>query len=616
MKKIALLSDGWKRFLVYAWVDGIMGYATSHDVDICLYHYNCYGNWSHDARHNQGEYNIFKLPDLSGFDGIVLDCNNIVDKAQMDRLVQLVKSYDVPVVSINYDIEGFYYVGINNVKPVTELMEHLYYEHGCRSFLFAGGPEGNFENAMRVNTFRDCLARFGLNPDENPVWYRDYDFDSGIYYMQKLSRDGGKLPDAIVCANDNIAAGLMTEAERRGYHVPEDFVVTGFDNLDKAQYFQPQITTVHHHRGEIGMKALEILCRVLDGEKLEKFHMIDTECIFSESCGCPNSNAVDYRAYMKNQITYGVEKDKEDVKLVDLEADMAMCRSFEEIFQKMGDFLQNYSCDGFFVVVDKNLLAGKDETEFTIEDYNRDNLELVYAQDFVGEMEIGSVEELNSYIHSFGSGSHFLHTPIHFGERTVGYSIAKNARFLYDNSGYFYSMHSAMMKEMESLYHRLQLENMYKELREIYNRDQLTGLFNRIAYNERMEPEFAEYNKANVICTVAFVDVNKFKQINDTYGHKYGDEVLKKVAELIQNNCTEDGYCYRYGGDEFVMFLPNMDEEGARKLKAAMKREAESINVGISIGIAVTEPGADKTMKAYMEIADQDMYADKTLGRE
>lgn len=615
MKKIALLSDGWKRFLVYAWVDGIMGYAGNHEENICLCQYNCYGNWSHDARHNQGEYNIFKLPDLSSFDGIILDCNNIVDKEQMERLVQLVKGYQVPVVSINYDIEGFYYVGINNRKPITELMEHLHDVHGCRSFLFAGGPEENHENSVRVATFKECLERFGLDPEENPVWYRDYDFDSGIYYMQQLSRTGGKLPDAIVCANDNIAAGLCTEAERRGYHIPQDFIVTGFDNLDKAVYFQPQITTVHHHRGEIGMKSLEVLCRVLSGEKLDKYHLIDTECIFSESCGCPNSNVVDYRAYMKNQITYNVEKDKEDVKLVDLESDMAMCNSFSDIFQKMGDFLQNYSCDGFFVVVDKNLLEGKDESTFAVDGYHRENLELIYAQDFVGEMEIGSLQELNSYIESFGNGNHFLHTPIHFGERTVGYSVAKNARFLYDNSGYFYSVHSAMVKEMENLYRRLQMENVYKELREIYNRDQLTGLFNRIAYNEHMEPEFAEYNKANVTCTVVFVDVNKFKEINDTYGHKYGDEVLKKVAELIQNNCTEDGYCYRYGGDEFVMLLPNMDESGAKQLKEKMKRDAESINVGISIGVAVTTPGAEKTLKSYVEIADQDMYSDKTKDR-
>lgn len=615
MKKIALLTDGWQRYLVYAWVDGMTGYARENDVDMCLYQYNCYGNWSHDVRHNEGEYNIFNLPDLDKFDGIVLDCNNIVDKEQMNRLVKLVQKYRGPVVSINYDIEGFYYVGINNVKPITELMEHLYHDHGCRRFLFAGGPEENFENSVRVATFRECLERFGLNPEDHPVWYRDYDFDSGVYYMEKLSREVHEWPDAIICANDNIAAGLLTEAERRGYQVPDDFIVTGFDNLDKAIYFKPQITTVHHHRGEIGIKSLEILCRVLDGEKLDKYHMIDTECILSESCGCSN-NTVDYRNHMKNQIIYGVEKDKEDVKLVDLEAEMSACSDFSEIFELAGDYLSHYSCDGFFIVVDRNLIEAKPDRMFASHGYNRENLKLVYSRDFVGELEICGVEELETYIEQFGNGSHFLYTPIHFRDKTIGYSVAKNPRFLYDNSLYFYTMHSSMTKEMENLYRRLQLEKANQELRDIYNRDQLTGLFNRIAYNEHMEPEFAEYDKANVTCTVIFVDVNKFKQINDTYGHKYGDEVLKKVAELIQRHCTDNGYCYRYGGDEFVMFLPYMDYEGAKQLKAAMKEDAERIQVGISIGIAVTEPGASKALKAYMEVADKDMYADKMKGRE
>jgi len=157
MKKIALLTDGWKRFLIYSWVDGIMGKARILGEDVCLYHYNCYGNWSHDVRYNQGEYNIFTLPDLSKFDGVVLDCNNITDEKQLNRLIELVKKSGVPVVSINFDSEGFYYVGINNRKPIAEIMEHLYQEHGCRSFLFAGGPKENYENSVRVETFLEYI---------------------------------------------------------------------------------------------------------------------------------------------------------------------------------------------------------------------------------------------------------------------------------------------------------------------------------------------------------------------------------------------------------------------------------------------------------------------------
>lgn len=68
MKKIALISDGWRRMITYAWVDGIIRRIRELDEDIALYQYNCYGNWSKDALHNTGEYNIYNLPDLSAFD--------------------------------------------------------------------------------------------------------------------------------------------------------------------------------------------------------------------------------------------------------------------------------------------------------------------------------------------------------------------------------------------------------------------------------------------------------------------------------------------------------------------------------------------------------------------
>ena len=86
MKKIALISDGWRRMITYAWVDGIIRRIRELDEDIALYQYNCYGNWSKDALHNTGEYNIYNLPDLSAFDGIILDGSNIVDVRQKEKI--------------------------------------------------------------------------------------------------------------------------------------------------------------------------------------------------------------------------------------------------------------------------------------------------------------------------------------------------------------------------------------------------------------------------------------------------------------------------------------------------------------------------------------------------
>ena len=119
LKKIALISDGWRRMITYAWVDGIIRRIRELDEDIALYQYNCYGNWSKDALHNTGEYNIYNLPDLSAFDGIILDGSNIVDVRQKEKIVERLQNCGVPVLSLDWYISGFYYVGADNRMRVS-----------------------------------------------------------------------------------------------------------------------------------------------------------------------------------------------------------------------------------------------------------------------------------------------------------------------------------------------------------------------------------------------------------------------------------------------------------------------------------------------------------------
>ena len=302
LKKIALISDGWRRMITYAWVDGIIRRIRELDEDIALYQYNCYGNWSKDALHNTGEYNIYNLPDLSAFDGIILDGSNIVDVRQKEKIVERLQNCGVPVLSLDWYISGFYYVGADNRRPIRELMTHLYEVHGCRRFVFAGGPEDAFGNFERVAAYCECLKKYGMTLDDNPILCGDYDYETGVNYMREYVHSGSKLPDVFVCANDNIAAGICAEAEQWGYRVPDDFLVTGFDNLDKAAYFRPQITTVFQDREEIGKLCVDVLLRIWEGKPVEERNYIPVTCIYGESCGCPNNGMVNYREYIKEKI--------------------------------------------------------------------------------------------------------------------------------------------------------------------------------------------------------------------------------------------------------------------------------------------------------------------------
>ena len=79
MKKIAFITDGWERYVTYAWIEGYRRYTAEHPLTADLYVFHSFGNFSKDQNFNTGEYNIIQLPDLSAFDGIILDLANILN---------------------------------------------------------------------------------------------------------------------------------------------------------------------------------------------------------------------------------------------------------------------------------------------------------------------------------------------------------------------------------------------------------------------------------------------------------------------------------------------------------------------------------------------------------
>lgn len=607
MKKIALISDGWKRMVTYAWVEGITKRIEEIGEKVCVYQYNCFGNWIKDRKYNQGEYNIFRLPDLSRFDGVVLDCNFISEKQWRQEIQDIVGQVSVPVISIGFAVDGCYYVGIDNTTPMKKMMEHLHLVHGCTRFLFAGGPKGNYENFARMKAFRDYIEAAGLNDIEHAIWFGDYDYDTGVEYMKRLKKEGEPYPDAIVCANDNIAAGICATAEELGLHVPEDFIVTGFDNMEKAAYFNPQITTIGNDRELIAAAAIDMFHEIWSGKKVDTFQFVPTECYFTESCGCENNGSVDYRNFMKNQIIAQNREQKEDERRIEMESRMAECTDFYGILHEMAEYVTKMDCDGFYAVIDKRLYDGVDDKEFATVGYSMENMVVAYAAEKGKELSFDSVENLNAYLDKARTGCAYMFTPLHFRQHAVGYTVVKNARFLGTNP-YFYDIQSACMRGMESLFKHIQLEKINCQLKEVSKHDPLTGLYNRIAYTEMIAPAYKKYQEEGVACCLAFFDANNFKEINDTMGHEYGDMLLKRIARILLELLPKEGYAYRFGGDEFVVFFPYASKQTAEEYRNNFLEVAESYGISVSIGVIVTEPERDAELDDYLTEADVQMY--------
>ncbi|MBQ9332754.1 MAG: glycosyl hydrolase 53 family protein [Lachnospiraceae bacterium] len=608
MKKIALITDGWRRYITYAWVDGIINRAKELGLDICLYTFNTNGNLSHDAKYNRGEYGLYELPDYDSYDGFIFDCTNTTDPAVIDSVVSKLKGQSAPVVSISYFVEGFHYVGNDNKGLIRAMIDHMYHHHGCRRMVYAGGPENNYENRQRFEAFCEAHRDYGLPLTEENYMFGDYDYDTGVRYLSEWLASGKDLPDAFICANDNIAAGMCAEAERRELKIPDDFRVTGFDNLDKAAYYRPQIATVNHNRGILGSRALDILLRLMDGEQVDQYTYVSSKIVPAESCGCGNTGDVDYRLFAKWQIDWGVERDRHEENILELENRFAECKNMDGLFESFADYVSTLDCTGMFIWVDKTLLEARPDGRLSVQGIDRNRMKVVYGCDNGEKIySVRDYDDLLDYLRSAKRSRSYVFFPIHFRDETVGATTLLEPVFLYNNP-FFYDVHNTFIERLQNLYRQTQLANAAEEMRNLYNKDVLTGLFNRITYNEMIAPRFGRYKSEGVTCAMVFFDVDYFKRINDTYGHDFGDRVLIMIANTIKQAKPKDSFAYRFGGDEFVVFMPYAYKEKVERFIYKVDRRLEARRIEMSCGYIMTDPGSDRTLDEYLVMADQHMY--------
>lgn len=161
-----------------------------------------------------------------------------------------------------------------------------------------------------------------------------------------------------------------------------------------------------------------------------------------------------------------------------------------------------------------------------------------------------------------------------------------------------------------------------RQARELSLKDPLTGCWNRLAYQERSEAEYARWRRYRAALSLIVFDLDRFKSINDTFGHRAGDKVLATVAQLAGNQLRQVDFFARYGGEEFVALLPETGLEAARTVAEKVRRAVEAFRfhfrgrrVPLTVSCGLTELGDGDTMETAFERADRALYEAKAQGR-
>jgi len=217
-------------------------------------------------------------------DGIILTAP-FSDSPEIFKILKRLNIDFVPVAP-SYEIEGVSSVKMDNVQAAREMTEYLI-GLGHKDIGFIKGPPRHSSSGQRYKGFEEALSAHNIHMNLSWLAEGDFSFKSGVEAAMKLLA-GDKLPTAIFASNDDMAAGVVSVAGRKGIEVPDQLCVTGFDDTPLARILWPQLTTIKQPIYDMGHRAAELLIHPPKDDERSKSYCMEHELIIRDSTA-PNS---------------------------------------------------------------------------------------------------------------------------------------------------------------------------------------------------------------------------------------------------------------------------------------------------------------------------------------
>lgn len=281
MKRVAFLSFDWDYDIMSEYYLGLAEMLRDRD-DLQVFIYNSFGHYS-SHRPDEGCFRVFELYRPEDYDGLLIQGNRSWPPELRQAIVDKTVALGKPVVSINYELEGAHAVGTDNYREEYELVYRVLRDRKCTKAAFVNGLRTSVEAQARAQGYRDACAELGVT--DARFYNANWQLEAGVATAKKLLRKPDDLPEVVFCCNDDLAVGLMETLQSAGVIVPENVMVTGFDNREIAQRAVPRVTTIDRDYRTIAATALITLSRLIDGEELPRVVNSPAKHILTESCG-------------------------------------------------------------------------------------------------------------------------------------------------------------------------------------------------------------------------------------------------------------------------------------------------------------------------------------------
>jgi diguanylate cyclase (GGDEF)-like protein len=606
-------------------VRGIMNEAVNDGTD--FYMFTCEG-WTYKEydSYGQGEYNIFNLPNLKQYDGVIIDVDTINNESTVQIIKKKVQEAEIPCISLNIEMEGTICLQLDNKTGVEAMLEHVATVHGAKTIHYISGPLHNRDARERREVYIDTMNRLELEWDEKSIGDGDFEYRSGREIVEGYLKENRNLPDAFLAANDNMAVGAIKALQEAGYRVPEDVIVTGYDDYQIAEYVTPRLSTVNRGEEEAGSLAYRILKQKICGMEESTQRIIHGTPVFAASCGCGCDSAGNCRQNLRSLVDNQINTDMNLELLKRVEVEFSNLNTIEDFSRSIRKYIETVGYDYFYLCFcgdgnqyykDFKYFAEGKKPERDITAYMDTMwIPLAYEQ---GEWNRYSAfptrELLPQKCKITGRNNYFIVMPIHQGDYCMGYCVIGNYKHMLAGR-FIQHLVLSIDNALGSIWKQDTMKGMYERINQKWLYDELTGIYNRSGLWK-----FAADLQEEAVCShrpvaVIFIDLDGLKQVNDVYGHEAGDLYIKSMADILKKCRRKGELLVRYGGDEYVIVFNQFDEDEVQEYIQTIRGEIVEYNrqskygLSASIGYCVGELEENAIMQ-IIETADQNMYVEK-----
>lgn len=580
-----------------------------------------YGKYGGNTSHSMGDRSIYDLPDYKNLAGVII-CQDTFphDETLEGVLEKIKKDCKCPIVSLREPLENASNFYVDNKTCMSSMVEHFIVEHKMKNLCFMSGPEDRWDAKERMQGFLETMEKHGLPVTERQMFYGDFWFNMGPVAYEHFYADGYK-PEAIICANDNMAITMATELIKRGYEIPNDVCVSGYDGLRETSLFTPSITTAAINFTKMGLKAVQVIHENQDTPEKTDDYYFDTVLLLRESCGCKKLGNMETVFDKHDQFLEAQANTNRDIQFDYLMININECNNFDDIVNELNHVRRHIpGLVDYVLCLKENLNA--DDRSSKLKDHMQAR---IHIKQFIPQEDrkIPFLKkdllprELCSEDPQF-----WFFTPMHYREVCYGYE-AYRFKTPEEAGNTEFRWNVILANKIRDMLLEEKMHGLISELEHMYIRDELTGLYNRRGMRKYGNVMFDEAVDGQEPVFLAVVDLDGMKQINDNYGHNEGDFSLMKISEIMKKVCKNDYIACRTGGDEFLIVAKGIPEEEARACIKDIDKKIDEFNesqqkeykIHISHGYAHAVPNMFDTLEGFLKIADEKMYKNKVINK-